>query len=98
MHTTVGIDLAGINLALTVAGVQEFNDGDRVEVHLDTETLLFFDPISGRRVGKLVGPAARRLPRPRRATAAGTYGLHGMGRRRGSDPRWRRPHALRPSP
>ena len=51
MHTTVGIDLAGINLALTVAGVQEFNDGDRVEVHLDTETLLFFDPISGRRVG-----------------------------------------------
>ena len=51
MHTTVGIDLSGINLALTVAGVQEFNDGDRVEVHLDTETLLFFDPVSGRRVG-----------------------------------------------
>ena len=51
MHTTVGIDLAGINLALTVAGVQEFNDGDRVDVQLDTETLLFFDPISGRRVG-----------------------------------------------
>ena len=51
MHTTVGIDLSGINLALTVAGVQEFDDGDRVEVHLDTETLLFFDPVSGRRVG-----------------------------------------------
>jgi hypothetical protein len=34
-----------------VAGVQEFNDGDRVDVHLDTETLLFFDPVTGRRVG-----------------------------------------------
>ncbi len=49
-HTTVGVNLSGINLALTVAGVQEFNDGDKVELHLDTETLLFFDPATGRRI------------------------------------------------
>jgi ABC-type sugar transport system ATPase subunit len=50
-HTTVGVDLAGINLALTVAGVQEFVDGDPVDLHLDTETLLFFDPNTGLRLG-----------------------------------------------
>lgn len=50
VHTTVGIDLQGINLVLTVEGVQEYKDGDPVEVHLDTETLLFFDPDTGLRI------------------------------------------------
>jgi multiple sugar transport system ATP-binding protein len=50
MHTTVGVDLGGVNLLFTVPGVQEFNDGDKVEMHLDMESILFFDPQTGRRV------------------------------------------------
>ncbi len=49
-HTTVGVDLSGVNLVLTVAGVQEFTDGDPVELHIDSETLLFFDRTTGRRL------------------------------------------------
>ena len=50
MHTTVGVDLEGVNIFFTVHGVQEFKDGDKVEVHVDTESLLFFDPETGRRI------------------------------------------------
>lgn len=50
MHTTVGLDLEGVNLFFTVEGVQEFKDGDKVDVHVDLESLLFFDPETGRRI------------------------------------------------
>ena len=50
MHTTVGVDLGGVNLVFTVPGVQEFSDGDKIEMHLDMESILFFDPSTGRRV------------------------------------------------
>ncbi|MDP6427382.1 MAG: ABC transporter ATP-binding protein [Rhodospirillales bacterium] len=50
MHTTVGVNLGGVNLFFTVPGVQEFSDGDSVEMHLDMESILFFDPATGRRL------------------------------------------------
>ncbi len=50
MHTTVGLDLEGVNLFFTVEGVQEFKDGDKIDVHVDLESLLFFDPETGRRI------------------------------------------------
>ncbi len=50
MHTTVGVNLGGVNLFFTVPGVQEFSDGDKIEMHLDMESILFFDPQTGRRV------------------------------------------------
>ena len=50
MHTTVGVNLGGVNLFFTVPGVQEFKDGDNIEMHLDMESILFFDPQTGRRV------------------------------------------------
>ncbi len=50
MHTTVGVNLGGVNLFFTVPGVQEFSDGDSVEMHVDMESILFFDPQTGRRL------------------------------------------------
>jgi len=50
MHTTVGVDIGGVNLFFTIPGVQEFNDGDKIEMHLDMESILFFDPETGRRL------------------------------------------------
>lgn len=50
MHTTVGVNLGGVNLFFTVPGVQEFKDGDNVEMHVDMESILFFDPDTGRRI------------------------------------------------
>jgi len=50
MHTTVGLDLEGVNLFFTVEGVQEFKDGDKIDVNVDLESLLFFDPETGRRI------------------------------------------------
>ncbi len=50
MHTTVGVNLGGVNLFFTVPGVQEFSDGDNVEMHIDMESILFFDPQTGRRI------------------------------------------------
>lgn len=49
-HTTVGVDLQGVSLMLRVDGVQEYDDGAPVEVHLDMETILFFDPDTGKRI------------------------------------------------
>jgi len=49
-HTTVGVNLQGVNLMLRVDGVQEYDDGAPVDVHLDTETILFFDPDTGKRI------------------------------------------------
>ena len=50
MHTTVGVNVGGANLFFTVPGVQEFKDGDKIEMQLDIESILFFDPQTGRRV------------------------------------------------
>lgn len=50
MHTTVGVNLGGVDLFFTVPGVQEFADGDKVEMHVDMESILFFDPKTGRRL------------------------------------------------
>ncbi|MFP6690172.1 MAG: ABC transporter ATP-binding protein [Alphaproteobacteria bacterium] len=50
MHTTVGVNMGGVNLFFTVPGVQEFNDGDHVEMHIDMESILFFDPETGLRL------------------------------------------------
>ena len=33
-----------------VPGVQEFTDGDKVEMHVDMESILFFDPQTGLRL------------------------------------------------
>ena len=35
-------------IAMRVA--QEFKDGDKIDVHVDLESLLFFDPETGRRI------------------------------------------------
>ena len=50
MHTTVGVNLGGVDLFFTVPGVQEFTDGDKVEMHVDMESILFFDPKTGLRL------------------------------------------------
>jgi multiple sugar transport system ATP-binding protein len=50
MHTTVGVNLGGVDLFFTVPGVQEFKDGDKVEMHVDMESILFFDPKTGLRL------------------------------------------------
>ena len=48
MHTTVGVDLGGVNFFFTVPGVQEFKDGDKIEMHVDAESMIFFDPSTGK--------------------------------------------------
>ncbi len=50
MHTTVGVDLGGVNFFFTVPGVQEFSDGDKIEMHVDVESIIFFDPSTGKRI------------------------------------------------
>ena len=51
MHTTVGVDLGGgANFFFTVPGVQEFADGDKIDMNIDMQAMLCFDPKTGRRI------------------------------------------------
>jgi multiple sugar transport system ATP-binding protein len=51
MHTTIGVDIEGVNLVSTTSGEHEFSDDEMVQVRITTDKMLFFDAGSGRRVG-----------------------------------------------
>ncbi len=51
MHTALGVDLQGASLTATIAGEREFEENQPVSVSIVAEKLMFFDLITGRRIG-----------------------------------------------
>ncbi len=51
MHTALGVDLQGATLTATIAGEREFEENQPVSVSIVAEKLMFFDLVTGRRVG-----------------------------------------------
>lgn len=51
MHTTLGVDLQGVNLSATVSGERKFREDQRVGVAVAHEKMIFFDPTTGLRLG-----------------------------------------------
>ncbi|MEE8525654.1 MAG: ABC transporter ATP-binding protein [Thermoanaerobaculia bacterium] len=50
MHTTVALNLGGVQFLATASGEREFSDGAQVNVTIETDKLHFFDPETGRRL------------------------------------------------
>lgn len=51
MHTALGVDVQGATLTATIAGEREFEENQPVSVNIAAERLMFFDLITGRRIG-----------------------------------------------
>jgi multiple sugar transport system ATP-binding protein len=51
IHTALGVDLQGADLVATIAGEREFEENQPVQVNIVTEKLIFFDLVTGRRIG-----------------------------------------------
>lgn len=51
MHTALGVDVQGATLTATIAGEREFEENQPVSVNIVAESLIFFDLVTGRRIG-----------------------------------------------
>jgi len=51
MHTAVEVDFQGAGLTATIAGEREFEENQPVSVNILSETMIFFDLVTGKRIG-----------------------------------------------
>jgi len=51
MHTAVAVDLQGAELTATISGERTFEENQPVSVNVLADTLIFFDLVTGKRIG-----------------------------------------------
>jgi multiple sugar transport system ATP-binding protein len=51
MHTVVEVDIKGAHMTATIAGEREFEENQAVGISVVTNKLIFFDLVTGRRIG-----------------------------------------------
>lgn len=51
MHTALGVDIQGATLTATIAGEREFEENQPVSLSIVSDRLVFFDLVTGRRIG-----------------------------------------------